>query len=80
VKVAQLPTGSTWRHWATRREHRPQTEQRGHQVRGVLPEATAEAQGFAKLGLDVGPLTSPRRFIGADPIHAHGLKGAGWDS
>ena len=30
------------------------------------PEATAEAQGFAKLGLDVGPLTSPRRLLGAD--------------
>jgi len=77
MKVAQLLTGSTGgigRHVAS---ITPRLEQRGHQVRVFCPEATAEAQGFAKLGLDVGPLTSPRRLIGADLIHAHGLK-AGW--
>ena len=77
MKVAQLLTGSTGgigRHVAS---ITPRLEQRGHQVRVFCPEATAEAQGFAKLGLDVGPLTSPRRLIGVDLIHAHGLK-AGW--
>src|SRR6476659_3915284 len=77
MKVAQLLTGSTGgigRHVAS---ITPRLEQRGHQVRVFCPEATAEAQGFAKLGLDVGPLTSPRRLIGADLIHAHELK-AGW--
>jgi glycosyltransferase involved in cell wall biosynthesis len=67
MKVAQLLTGSTGgigRHVAS---ITPRLEQRGHQVRVFCPEATAEAQGFAKLGLDVG----------ADLIHAHGLK-AGW--
>ena len=77
MKVAQLLTGSTGgigRHVAS---IAPRLEQRGHQVRVFCPEATAEAQGFSKLGIDVWPLSSPRRFIGADLVHAHGLK-AGW--
>src|SRR4029450_4641190 len=55
----------------------PRLEQRGHQIRVFCPKATAEAQGFRELGFDVWPLTSQRRFIGADLVHAHGLK-AGW--
>ena len=55
----------------------PRLERRGHQVRVFCPEDTAEAQGFKELGLDVWSLTSLRRFIGADLVHAHGLK-AGW--
>ena len=77
MKVAQLLTASTGgigRHVAS---IAPRLEQRGHQVRVFCPEATAEAQGFKELGLDVWPLTSLRRFIGADLVHAHGLK-AGW--
>jgi len=77
VKVAQLLTASTGgigRHVAS---ITPRLEQRGHQIRVFCPKATAEAQGFRELGFDVWPLTSQRRFIGADLVHAHGLK-AGW--
>jgi glycosyltransferase involved in cell wall biosynthesis len=77
VKIAQLLTASTGgigRHVAS---IAPRLEQRGHQVRVFCTEATAEAQGFTKLGLDVWPLRSVRRFTGADLVHAHGLK-AGW--
>jgi glycosyltransferase involved in cell wall biosynthesis len=77
VKVAQLLTASTGgigRHVAS---ITPRLEQRGHQIRVFCPKATAEAQGFAELGFDVWPLTSQRRLIGADLVHAHGLK-AGW--
>jgi glycosyltransferase involved in cell wall biosynthesis len=77
VKVAQLLTASTGgigRHVAS---IAPRLEQRGHQIRVFCPKVTAEAQGFEELGLDVWPLASPRRFIGADLVHAHGLK-AGW--
>jgi glycosyltransferase involved in cell wall biosynthesis len=77
VKVAQLLTASTGgigRHVGS---ITPRLEQRGHQIRVFCPKATAEAQGFADLGFDVWPLTSQRRFIGADLVHAHGLK-AGW--
>jgi glycosyltransferase involved in cell wall biosynthesis len=77
MKVAQLLTSSTGgigRHVAS---IAPRLEQRGHQIRVFCTDATAEAQGFEKLGLDVWPLTSPRRLIGADLVHAHGLK-AGW--
>jgi glycosyltransferase involved in cell wall biosynthesis len=77
VKVAQLLTASTGgigRHVAS---IVPRLERRGHQVRVFCPKGTAEAQGFKELGLDVWPLTSQRRFIGVDLVHAHGLK-AGW--
>ena len=77
MKIAQLLTASTGgigRHVAS---IVPRLEQRGHQVRIFCPKVTAEAQGFEKLGLDVWPLTSIRRFIGADLVHGHGLK-AGW--
>jgi glycosyltransferase involved in cell wall biosynthesis len=77
VKVAQLLTASTGgigRHVAS---IAPRLEQRGHQVRVFCPKVTADAQHFKELGLDVWPLGSPRRFIGADLVHAHGLK-AGW--
>jgi glycosyltransferase involved in cell wall biosynthesis len=77
VKVAQLltvSTGGIGRHVAS---ITPRLEQRGHQIRIFCPKATAEAQGFTELGFDVWPLTSQRRFIGADLVHAHGLK-AGW--
>jgi glycosyltransferase involved in cell wall biosynthesis len=77
VKIAQLLTASTGgigRHVAS---ITPRLEQRGHQIRVFCPKATAEAQGFTELGFDVWPLTSQRRFIGADLVHAHGLK-AGW--
>jgi glycosyltransferase involved in cell wall biosynthesis len=77
VKIAQLLTASTGgigRHVAS---ITPRLEQRGHQVRVFCPKVTAEAQHFKELGLDVWPLGSPRRFIGADLVHAHGLK-AGW--
>ena len=77
MKVAQLLTASTGgigRHVAS---ITPRLEQRGHQIRVFCPKATAEAQGFRELGFDVWPLTSQRRFIGADLVHAHGLK-AGW--
>jgi glycosyltransferase involved in cell wall biosynthesis len=77
VKIAQLLTASTGgigRHVAS---IAPRLEQRGHQIRIFCPKVTAEAQGFKKLGLDVWPLASMRRFIGADLLHAHGLK-AGW--
>jgi glycosyltransferase involved in cell wall biosynthesis len=77
VKVAQLLTGSTGgigRHVAS---IAPRLEQRGHQIRVFCPQSTTEAQGFKELGLDVWPLTSLRRFIGADLVHAQGLK-AGW--
>ena len=74
MKVAQLLTSSTGgmgRHVAS---IAPRLEQRGHQIRVFCTDATAEAQGFEKLGIDVGPLTSTRRLIGADLLHAHGLK------
>ncbi len=77
MKVAQLLTASTGgigRHVAS---ITPRLEQRGHQIRVFCPKATAEAQRFTELGFDVWPLTSQRRFIGADLVHAHGLK-AGW--
>jgi glycosyltransferase involved in cell wall biosynthesis len=77
MKVAQLLTTSTGgigRHVAS---IAPRLEQRGHQIRVFCPKVTAEAQRFHELGLDVWPLRSPRRFIGADLVHAHGLK-AGW--
>jgi glycosyltransferase involved in cell wall biosynthesis len=77
VKIAQLLTASTGgigRHVAS---IATRLEQRGHQVRVFCPEVTAEAQGFKELGLDVWSLASMRRFIGADLVHAHGLK-AGW--
>ena len=77
MKVAQLLTASTGgigRHVGS---IAPRLEQRGHQVRVFCPKVTAEAQGFHELGLDVWPLTSLRRFTGADLVHAHGLK-AGW--
>jgi glycosyltransferase involved in cell wall biosynthesis len=77
VKVAQLLTASTGgigRHVAS---IAPRLEERGHQIRIFCPEVTAEAQRFKELGLDVWPLRSPRRFVGADLVHAHGLK-AGW--
>ena len=77
MKIAQLLTASTGgigRHVAS---IAPRLEQRGHQVRVFCPEVTADAQGFKELGLDVWSLASLRRFIGADLVHAHGLK-AGW--
>ena len=77
MKIAQLLTASTGgigRHVAS---IAPRLERRGHQVRVFCPEDTAEAQGFKELGLDVWSLASLRRFIGADLVHAHGLK-AGW--
>src|SRR5215213_3401716 len=77
VKIAQLLTASTGgigRHVAS---ITPRLEQRGHQIRLFCPKLTAEAQQFKQLGLDVWPLGSPRRFLGADLVHAHGLK-AGW--
>jgi glycosyltransferase involved in cell wall biosynthesis len=77
VKVAQLLTASTGgigRHVAS---IAPRLEQRGHQTRVFCPKATAEVQRFKELGLDVWPLTSMRRFVGVDLVHAHGLK-AGW--
>jgi glycosyltransferase involved in cell wall biosynthesis len=77
VKIAQLLTASTGgigRHVAS---IAPRLEQRGHQIRVFCPKATAEIQGFRELGLDVWPLASLRRFVGADLVHAHGLK-AGW--
>jgi glycosyltransferase involved in cell wall biosynthesis len=77
VKIAQLLTASTGgigRHVAS---IAPRLEQRGHQIRVFCPKVTTEAQGFEELGLDVWPLTSLRRFVGADLVHAHGLK-AGW--
>jgi glycosyltransferase involved in cell wall biosynthesis len=77
MKVAQLLTASTGgigRHVGS---IAPRLEQRGHQVRVFCPKATAEAQRFHELGLDVWPLRSLRRFTGADLVHAHGLK-AGW--
>jgi glycosyltransferase involved in cell wall biosynthesis len=77
VKIAQLLTASTGgigRHVAS---ITPRLEQRGHQIRVFCPKLTAEAQHFKQLGLDVWPLGSPRRFLGADLVHAHGLK-AGW--
>jgi len=77
VKIAQLLTASTGgigRHVAS---IAPRLEQRGHQIRVFCPEVTADAQGFKELGLDVWSLASLRRFIGADLVHAHGLK-AGW--
>ena len=77
MKVAQLMTASTGgigRHVAS---IAPRLEQRGHQVRVFCPKVTTDAQHFKELGLDVRPLSSPRRFIGADLVHAHGLK-AGW--
>jgi glycosyltransferase involved in cell wall biosynthesis len=77
MKVAQLLTASTGgigRHVAS---IAPRLEERGHQIRVFCPEVTAEAQNFQELGLDVGSLRSLRRFVGADLVHAHGIK-AGW--
>lgn len=77
MKVAQLLTASTGgigRHVAS---IAPRLEQRGHQIRVFCPKTTADVQGFRELGLDVWPLTNLRRFVGADLVHAHGLK-AGW--
>jgi glycosyltransferase involved in cell wall biosynthesis len=74
MKVAQLLTASTGgigRHVAS---ITPRLEERGHQIRVFCPKVTAEAQGFAELGLDVWPLRSLRRFVGVDLVHAHGLK------
>jgi glycosyltransferase involved in cell wall biosynthesis len=77
MKIAQLLTASTGgigRHVAS---IAPRLEARGNQIRVFCPKATAEVQGFKELGLDVWPLANLRRFVGADLVHAHGLK-AGW--
>jgi glycosyltransferase involved in cell wall biosynthesis len=77
MKVAQLLTTSTGgigRHVAS---IAPRLERRGHQIRVFCPKVTTEAQRFKELGLDVWPLGSPRQLIGADLVHAHGLR-AGW--
>ena len=73
MKIAQLLTASTGgigRHVASI----AQAGARGHRVRVFCPEATAVAQGFAELGLDVGPLTALPRAGRADVLHAHGYK------
>jgi glycosyltransferase involved in cell wall biosynthesis len=77
MKVAQLLTTSTGgigRHVAS---IAPRLEQRGHQIRVFCPKITAEAQRFKELGVEVWALGSPRRLLGVDLVHAHGLK-AGW--
>ena len=76
MKIAQLLTASTGgigRHVAS---IAPRLEQRGHQMRVFCPKATAEVQGFKSSVLMLAA-ASVRRFVGADLVHAHGLK-AGW--
>lgn len=52
-------------------------QQGGHQVRVFCPAATAAAQGFGALGLDVHPLVALGRLGIADVVHAHGYKAGG---
>jgi glycosyltransferase involved in cell wall biosynthesis len=77
VRIAQVLTdsvGGIGRHVAS---ISPRMLVRGHDVRVFCPAVTAEAQGFAALGLDVFPLSRLDRARGAQVLHAHGYKAGG---
>jgi glycosyltransferase involved in cell wall biosynthesis len=77
MKIAQVLTasmGGIGRHVAS---IAPRMQARGHAVRVFCPDATAEAQDFADLGVDIYPLTRLDRARGADVLHAHGYKAGG---
>jgi len=77
VKIAQVLTasvGGIGRHVAS---IAPRMQARGHEVRVFCPAVTAEAQGFADLGLQVYPLSRLERAGGAEVLHAHGYKAGG---
>jgi putative peptidoglycan lipid II flippase len=77
MRIAQVLTasvGGIGRHVAS---IAPRMQARGHDVRVFCPAATAEAQGFADLGLEVYPLARLDRARGADVLHAHGYKAGG---
>jgi len=74
VRVAQVLTASTGgigRHVASLL---PRLRDRGHQVRVYCPEVTADAQGFAELGVEVRGLRDLHQARAADVVHAHGFK------
>ena len=77
MRIAQVLTTSTGgigRHVAS---VAVRIRESGHQVRVFCPDLTADAQGFAGLGLEVHPLRDLRRAAGADVVHAHGYKAGG---
>ncbi len=77
MRIAQVLTasvGGIGRHVAS---IGPRMLARGHDVRVFCPRMTAEAQGFAALGLEVCPLSRLDRTGGADVLHAHGYKAGG---
>ena len=77
MKIAQVlsaSTGGIGRHVAS---IAPRLVARGHQVRVFCPAVTAEAQGFASLGIEVYPLTELTGARGAEVLHAHGFKAGG---
>ena len=78
MKIAQVlsaSTGGIGRHVAS---IAARMRDRGHQVRIFCPDVTARAQHLEDLGLEVLPLASLRRAAGADVLHAHGFKAAGY--
>jgi glycosyltransferase involved in cell wall biosynthesis len=74
AQVLSASTGGIGRHVAS---IAPRLAARGHRVRIFCPEATAVAQGFRDLGLEVLPLTALYRADRPDVLHAHGYKAGG---
>jgi glycosyltransferase involved in cell wall biosynthesis len=74
AQVLSASTGGIGRHVAS---IAPRLVAQGHRVRVFCPEATAVAQGFRELGLEVLPLTALSRAGRADVLHAHGYKAGG---
>ena len=65
------------RHRASRREHRPAAGAARSPGSGCSAQRTRPRPRVSKSLALMSGLTSLRRFIGADLVHAHGLK-AGW--
>ena len=77
MKIAQVLTASTGgigRHVASLT---PRLLDRGHQLKLFCPAATAAAQGFADLPVELLPLRALSQLSGADVVHAHGYKAGG---
>jgi glycosyltransferase involved in cell wall biosynthesis len=74
VRIAQVLTASTGgigRHVASLL---PRLRDAGQQLKVFCPEATAAAQGFTALGVEVLPLSELAQVRSADVVHAHGYK------
>lgn len=74
MRIAQVLTASTGgigRHVASLSARMAAD---GHQLKVFCPSLTAQAQGFAGLGVEVLPLSKLAAARGADVVHAHGYK------